>query len=328
MNRESLISVIVPIYNVQDYLKKCVDSILNQTYKNLEIILVDDGSTDESPLICDQYAKQEKRVRVIHKTNGGLSSARNAGLDIANGDFIGFVDSDDYIDLSMYEKLLIPFSSNDNIGVTMGQVKRVEDGRFSDFMLSSKCNRLVKSKDFSLLSLSWQICVAVWCKLFRADLLRTVRFREGKLNEDSLFSFDLSLFLEKCDLNVFVIPDVIYFYIVRKGSICFSKRPLHIDILENLNYIENEYRKMGDPRYLSVHHIYNAVLFQFNRAMLDFTSWYKDYTNPYYYDFCNLSFRDFICSPKNMIVPYQFFALKYFRDLYRVLLKCKKILML
>ena len=97
MSNNPLITVIVPVYNVEKYLTRCVDSIINQTYKNLEIILVDDGSTDSSPAICDNYAKKDSRINVIHKQNNGASSARNAALDIASGDYIGFVDSDDYI---------------------------------------------------------------------------------------------------------------------------------------------------------------------------------------------------------------------------------------
>ena len=105
MENKPLISVIVPVYNVQKYVRKSVESILQQTYKNLEIILVDDGSTDESGKICDTLARSDNRVTVIHKKNGGLSDARNAGLDRATGELIGFVDSDDYIEKNMYEVL-------------------------------------------------------------------------------------------------------------------------------------------------------------------------------------------------------------------------------
>ena len=94
-----LITVIIPVYNVEKYLKECLESIINQTYKNLEIILIDDGSTDASGEICDEYSKRDNRIRVVHKANGGLSSARNLGLDIANGEYVTFIDSDDYIDL-------------------------------------------------------------------------------------------------------------------------------------------------------------------------------------------------------------------------------------
>lgn len=100
-----LISLIVPIYNVEKYLDKCIDTIINQTYSNIEIILVDDGSTDASGEICDKWKKKDNRITVIHKLNGGLSSARNAGIDIATGKYIGFIDSDDYIDLEMIETM-------------------------------------------------------------------------------------------------------------------------------------------------------------------------------------------------------------------------------
>ena len=100
-----MISIIVPVYNVDKYIERCIQSIINQTYKNLEIILIDDGSTDKSGAICDKYSKIDNRINVIHKKNGGLSEARNVGLDIARGDYIGFVDSDDYIHPQMYELL-------------------------------------------------------------------------------------------------------------------------------------------------------------------------------------------------------------------------------
>ena len=106
MNSNPKISVIVPVYKVEKYLDKCVESIVNQTYKNLEIILVDDGSPDNCPAMCDEWAEKDERIRVIHKENGGLADARNAGMDIATGDYIGFVDSDDWIEPNMYEVLL------------------------------------------------------------------------------------------------------------------------------------------------------------------------------------------------------------------------------
>ena len=101
----NLISIIVPVYNVEEYLPACLDSIINQTYTEIEIILVDDGSTDSSGEICDRYAKIDERVKVIHKSNGGLSDSRNVGIQVAKGEYIGFVDSDDYVEFDMYETL-------------------------------------------------------------------------------------------------------------------------------------------------------------------------------------------------------------------------------
>ena len=123
-----MISVIVPIYNVEKYVNKCVGSIVNQTYTNLEIILVDDGSPDRCPEICDEWAKKDSRIKVIHKKNGGLSDARNAGMKIASGDYIAFVDSDDWIAPEMYERLLMAIK-NDNSDIAACAVKMVwEDG--------------------------------------------------------------------------------------------------------------------------------------------------------------------------------------------------------
>ena len=103
---QALISVIIPVYKVEKYLDRCLESIVNQTYKNLEIILIDDGSPDNCPAICDEYAQKDSRIKVIHKANGGVSSARNKGIDVATGDYIGFVDSDDWIEPDMYETLI------------------------------------------------------------------------------------------------------------------------------------------------------------------------------------------------------------------------------
>jgi glycosyltransferase involved in cell wall biosynthesis len=106
------ISIIVPVYDVEKYLKKCVDSILNQTFKDFELILVDDGSPDNSGAICDQYAEKDSRVRVIHKENGGLSDARNAGIEVARGKYLGFVDSDDFVNEDMYKQLYTSIIEN------------------------------------------------------------------------------------------------------------------------------------------------------------------------------------------------------------------------
>ena len=110
-----LISVIIPVYNVERYLDECIKSIVNQTYENLEIILVDDGSPDNCPRMCDDWAKKDERIRVIHKENGGLASARNAGMNICTGEYISFVDSDDWMELNAYESLLKYFDDKTDI---------------------------------------------------------------------------------------------------------------------------------------------------------------------------------------------------------------------
>jgi glycosyltransferase involved in cell wall biosynthesis len=113
MEKQPLISIIVPVYKVEKFLSKCVDSILNQTYRNIEIILIDDGSPDNSPAICDEYAEKDNRIKVIHQRNAGLAGARNAGLAICRGEYIAFVDSDDYIEPNMMEAMLNAAVNND-----------------------------------------------------------------------------------------------------------------------------------------------------------------------------------------------------------------------
>ena len=128
MSMEKMLTIVVPVYNVQKYIYKCEDSILSQTYKNIEVILVDDSSPDECGTICDKYAEKDKRVRVIHKKNGGLSSARNSALDIANGDYVGFVDSDDWIEPTMYEEM-VQFLEDENCDMVECAINNVIDDK-------------------------------------------------------------------------------------------------------------------------------------------------------------------------------------------------------
>lgn len=209
-----LISVIVPVYNTEKYLGRCVDSIINQTYTNLEIILVDDGSPDNSPAICDEYAKKDQRVKVIHKENGGLSSARNAGLDIAKGDFISFIDSDDFINRDMYKVLIDALGDSDIASV---QFKTVKD----DVIADDKQN--ITTKTVYGLDYLKNICIrtmseTVWDKLFKRDLIGKLRFDKTRLNEDFLF---LSQILLK-NPTVCCVDFVGYYYFVRAGSISRS----------------------------------------------------------------------------------------------------------
>lgn len=179
-----LISIIVPVYNTELYLDKCVQSILNQTYQNLEIILVDDGSTDSSPQKCDEYAGKDNRIRVIHKKNGGQSSARNVALDICNGDFIGFVDSDDWVLPTMYEKLLGTLS-HDRMIATIG-IQDVSEFGYVERVRS--WNDIIVDREQLLKNiLCHKDCGSVCTRLIPKAVIANIRFDESKLNEDVLF---------------------------------------------------------------------------------------------------------------------------------------------
>lgn len=178
---EVLISIIVPVYNVEHYLKKCVDSICHETYRNLEIILVDDGSTDRSGSLCDEFATSDSRIRVIHKSNGGLSDARNVGMELASGEWWMFVDSDDYIAPDAVETLLRAAIENHCEIAVCNMMRIYEDGEQEPFYCPvTEPTIWAGEQRFETLRQP-----SVCNKLFRADLFKEIRFPKGKFYEDT-----------------------------------------------------------------------------------------------------------------------------------------------
>lgn len=178
------LSVIVPIYNVEDYLRECIDSILLQTYTDIELILVDDGSTDACPMICDEYASKDSRIRVLHKANGGLSDARNAGLRLAGGQWLSFIDSDDYIERDMYENMLGLASETDADIVCCGR-SIVSRGEKTGQQHCFAGIRLFSPKEaFAEILLGGQMDESCCDKIFRSRLFAGKEFPVGEINED------------------------------------------------------------------------------------------------------------------------------------------------
>lgn len=186
--KDPLISVIVPVYKVEQYLDRCLQSIVNQTYKNLEIILVDDGSPDNCPEICDEWMNKDKRISVIHQENGGLSNARNTGLRIASGEYIGFVDSDDWIELDMYEYLLDMMLQLDadishcSFYKTDGSISFEGHGTNQEYI----GDNFFSMREALLLE---KFILSVWNKLYKRNVLEGVFFEDGRYYEDTLFNF-------------------------------------------------------------------------------------------------------------------------------------------
>lgn len=214
MNNKVDISIIVPIYNVEPYLRRCVDSLLNQTYTDFELILVDDGSPDNCGMICDEYAAMDTRVRVIHKPNGGLSDARNAGLKLAQGAYVAFVDSDDWVAPNYLGQLLHTLTQTD-ADICECSVLRTEG---SD-VLPTVENRAPEVFDTvgALEQLIYDDAFHqhVWNKLYRRNVIADILFPKGKTNEDEFWTYQVFGNAKK----VVKIPDVLYFYFQRPGSI-------------------------------------------------------------------------------------------------------------
>lgn len=222
MWKDLIISVIVPVYNVEKYLRKCIDSILCQTYENLQIIFVDDGSTDGSATICDDYAAKDNRIEVIHKANGGLSSARNAGLDIARGDYISFVDSDDYIANDMIETAYNAITDKNADLCIFGTKWVSESGDIYRDVLPSpiKDEVLTKIQAFEKLTLdNYFYYVTAWNKLYKKSIFSSLRFPVGRLHEDE---FTVHYIFNACEKIVSVKKEL-YFYVQRGNSIMHSQ---------------------------------------------------------------------------------------------------------
>lgn len=213
---QELISVIVPIYNVEKYLERSIGALINQTYSNLEIILVDDGSKDRSGEICDEFATRDSRIKVIHKENGGSSSARNMGIEAATGDYIGFCDSDDYPENDLYENLLNVAKEYPDMVIAQAMSSDYTDdgvlvkGPYKD---SGKVNFLTKQEMFRLLML--HVGDSSFCtKLIRADYMKKFRFEEGRLNED----FELIIRMLSDIPGVYSLEKNGYNIVLRHGS--------------------------------------------------------------------------------------------------------------
>jgi len=225
------ISVIIPIYNVEPYLRRCLNSVLNQSYPNLEIILVDDGSPDGCPQICDEYAAKDKRIIVIHKENGGLSAARNTGLDVCKGEYISFIDSDDWVS-EKYIETLINTVTKEDADIAIGEYKSTSGHHPKE--QSSVFATTLSSKEalFRLFSKNNIVFTVSWGKLYKKELFSTLRFPIGKYHEDEFTTYILFYNSKKIAYT----SEALYYYYKRAGSIVSTRHPW--DVLE---YLEQRY---------------------------------------------------------------------------------------
>ena len=236
-----LISIIVPIYKVEAYLDTCVQSIVDQTYTNLEIILVDDGSPDNCGAMCDVWAKKDDRIKVVHKENGGLSDARNAGMAVATGTYIGFVDSDDYIHATMYETLYAAMKENG------AQIAECDRANFSDdqppvvFDEIGASDAYTAEKALAELIVDGVFRQTVWNKLYTREVIGDVLFPVGKTNEDEFWTYRVF----GAANTVVHVTAPLYFYYQRSDSIIHTYNAKRLHCLEALKqrdvYVREHY---------------------------------------------------------------------------------------
>lgn len=220
---DKLVSVIVPVYNVDRYLGRCIKSIMQQSYRNLEIILVDDGSTDKSGTICDTFKETDDRIIVIHKENGGLSDARNAGIKMFTGEYVTFIDSDDYVSPDMIS-LMLTVLKQSSCQIVQCEFVRGKDDTYK-FTGNGKYKVYNKRNAFE----NRDVHVCVWGKLYEKSLIKGRYFPIGKINEDEYYTY-------KCvyeSNRTAIMPDALYYYFQRSNSIMHKKKTyLNMDILD------------------------------------------------------------------------------------------------
>ncbi len=245
-----MLSIIVPVYKTKQYLDKCVSSLIAQTYRDTEIILVDDGSPDECPKMCDEWAKKDARIKVVHRENGGLSAARNSGLEIATGDYIAFIDSDDYIDENMFSLLMSAATANNaDIAecayIKVGESEKEEAQARSDAEKSEEVLAFNAENAMEELIRERSIHQVVWNKIYSKKVLEGLSFREGRLNEDEFFTYRA---VGNSEI-VISLKAQLYFYVQHENSIMssgYSVRRLDaVEALkERMDYVEEKFPKL------------------------------------------------------------------------------------
>lgn len=262
--KEILISVIIPVYNVQQYLEECLDSILNQTFKSYEVIIIDDGSTDSCGAICDLYAERNERIRVLHTVNQGLSEARNTGISMARGKYLAFIDSDDYVDKTYLKKMYQAIVKT-NAEICESNYICVYSDRnvWSRKMEETEENSINAIR--RLFAPPYLGYVNTWNKLYKRELFENIRFPKGKLHEDEFTTYKLLYEANK----IVYINEYLYFYRQRENSIMnatFSKKRLAV--LESLEEKEKFFadrnidmnKELGFHRYVTELNILNAMV--------------------------------------------------------------------
>lgn len=265
MINDELISIIIPIYNVEDYLSACIESIMKQTYNNLEIILVDDGSPDSSPEICDRYEKIDNRIKVIHQKNKGLSGARNTGIDVSKGKYLIFVDSDDTVESSMAEEL---YKCLKKYNCKMAACNRnyvFEDGT-TICKTKDKINTVFEfGEAIKEMNKFYFFDMSAWAKIYDRELFAEIRFPQGKLSEDYFVMYKLIDLAQKVGYTS--LP--LYNYLQRTSSISRNKKINH-DFIEaarnQMKYLEQKYpelKEMAHTAYASA----NLTVYDFYLKM-------------------------------------------------------------
>lgn len=316
MSTSEKISIIVPVYNVEKYLDRCINSILKQTYQNLEIILVDDGSTDNSVEICDEYAKKDNRIKVVHKANGGLSDARNVGIDNATGEYIGLIDSDDWISEDMY-LILYNNIKKENADISCCNKFLVYTNMMIPYGNVDFYEVMNSERAIELMCTHGYLETSAYAKLYKKEIFQNIRYPKGKVNEDIYTTYKL---LDKASKIVYDATPL-YYYRQRKGSITNSKK-VNVNAMEAskelLDFVDKKYPKIKNVAIKSYIFysigVYDNILVSKCKDRLELKVKIRKEVKQYY----SIVKKDKALSKSRKV---QLFLIRYFRILYDITFK-------
>lgn len=332
---KELISVIIPVYNVENYLKRCIDSIITQTYKNIEIIIVNDGSTDGCQQICEEYQRNDTRIKLINKENGGLSDARNKGLKYATGKYIGFVDSDDFIENDMYETLYTNLVKTDaDISICNYLKIKESSEKINKSSINAKTKEYTKEKALELL-IEDKIESYAWNKLYKKELFEDIQFPKNKKMEDLAIMYKI---FDKTDKIVYT-EEIEYYYIQREDSILGNIdlqliEDLRAFVQERFDYILNNYSSLrvllvkNRLRYVLIYHrnlceIKEYKLYKKNEYLMEY-QFFKDNFKTYQKEIFHEGISSSLKLEYNLLY-YNRTLFKYYYEIKKALKKWIKI---
>lgn len=320
INKNPLVSVIVPVYNVENHLEKCLESIITQTYKNLEIICINDGSTDSSFEILQKYAQKDNRIKLVNQENKGLGATRNVGLEVAQGEFISFIDSDDWVDKSLYQNCINKITSETDVIVFGAKTVNLKNNKIYSGQYSAKSF----PKNFNLNNL-FNIYTVAWNKLYRLSFLKEhhILFETPRTGEDQTFFIKVVLNAK----NIFILKKDFYYYIkYRNGALSNRKDCTDLSTVENtysiFNYLKTKDLNIDLKNKIVAHYLLKVLSWyckigkvgqsQRYRDVEDLLNLVKNNTKKFWWDYYNLRKN---CSYFSMKLEYCFSVLKYeFRE--------------
>lgn len=307
MLQDKLVTIIVPIYDVEKYLPECIESLIHQTYTNLEILLIDDESPDKCPEICEQYAKKDNRIKVIHKKNGGAASARNTGMEKVTGEYVCFVDSDDYVSLDFVQRL-VEEAEKYKADIAACSFESLYLNRKEKNEFKKSLEVYVTKEYLKLFLVDWS-CALAWNKIFRAQLLKNIRFEEGHKIDDEFFTYKVVMQAKK----IVHFNEPLYKYRMRVSGVMKANEGRDKRFWDQVEFIERRYQVIRtsypDLKSCFMEHMADNYIqfFRSDRLNMEIAKYIKECIRKHWSDFLFVPYKKNL---KIWIMVYMLYPIK------------------